>query len=71
MLRFVEDDDLYVAVKHNNTNVRYRYYNDYYKSCRLIDHFFVTKILYGYIEKYYYLCEKVDTATDHCPIIIQ
>ena len=31
MLRFIDDEDLYVAVKHNNADVRYTYYNDYYK----------------------------------------
>ena len=47
------------------------YYNDYYKSRSLIDHFLVTKTLYEYVEKCYCLCEEVDNASNHRPIIIQ
>ena len=62
MSKFIDDEDLYVAVKHNNADARYTctYHNDYYKSCSLIDHFLVTKTLYEYVEKCYCLFEEVD-----------
>ena len=62
MSKFIDDEGLYVAVKHNNADVRYTHHNDYYKSCSLIYHFLVTKTLYEYVEKCYCLCEEVDNA---------
>ena len=71
MLKFIGDEDQYVAVKHNNADVKHTYYVDYYKSYSLIDPFLVTKTIYNYVEKSYCLCEEVDNVSDHCPIIIQ
>ena len=70
LLRFIENEDLFITLNHSCADISYSYCNTYTNAFSIIDHIFVSQSLNGYIHKYYSICDEVDNQSDHVPIVI-
>ena len=70
MNAFIENENLYAALKHVKTNVDYTYFNDYNSTCSVIDYMFVSHNLSDYINEYYSFNEELENQSDHSPIVL-
>ena len=59
LLRFIENEDLFITWNHSCAEISYIYCNTYTNSFSIIDHIFVSQSLSGYIHKYM-ICDKFD-----------
>ena len=70
VLQFIDNENLYNALRHPRAKVAYTYVNSYTSTYSTIDHIFMSKSLSTYIDNYYTLCEEVENQSDHDPVIL-
>ena len=68
--RFVDYEDLYISLFHDNADVSYTYSNNYNESFSTHDHIFLSKSLFDYIIDYRSLRDDTDKQSDHAPVVL-
>ena len=69
--RFIDHENLYVALQHSSSTVFYSYSNSYSQCYSILDHIFLSESLSHYIVNYYSKCDEVENQSDHAPIVLE
>ena len=67
LTRFIDHENLYVALKHSSSNVSYSYSQCY----SILDHIFLSESLSHYIVNYYSKCDEVENQFHYAPIVLE
>ena len=61
--RFIDHENLYVALQHSSSNVSYSYSYSYCQCYSILDYIFLSKSLSHYIVNYYSKCDEVENQS--------